>query len=159
MKIGDNFSLYEFEESQVATRYGYDNSIPKKYIPNVRKLVKSILQPLRDELESPLHISSGYRSAKVNVKVKGSKNSAHLKALAADIWTPKLSPRELTQLIVDLDLPYDTVIHEFGKWTHVACSEAKKKPRKRILTAHKIGNNVTRYANGNLEVDENRRLA
>ena len=158
MKLSSNFSLYEFEVSQVATRFGYDNAIPEKYIPNVKKLVKSILQPLRDELDSSLHISSGYRSKKVNKAVKGAKKSAHLKALAADIWSPELSPQDLTQLIIDLDLPFDLVIHEFGKWTHVACAEANKKPRKKILTAHKIGNNVTRYAMGNLEVDDNRRL-
>ena len=158
MKLSSDFSLYEFEVSQVATRFGYENSIPKKYIPNVKKLVKYILQPLRDELDSSLHVSSGYRSKKVNTAVKGAKNSAHLKALAADIWTPTLTPMELTQLIIDLDLPFDMVIHEFGKWTHVACSEIGKKPRNKILTAHKIGNNVTRYAVGNLEVDDERRL-
>jgi len=91
--------------------------------------------------------------------VKGAKNSAHMKGLAADIWTVAHQPIELTQLIIDLELPFELVIHEFGRWTHVACPESKIKPKRKVLTAHKIGNNITRYASGNLEVNENRRLA
>ena len=126
MKLSKNFTLAELEHSQVAVRFGYDNNIPQKYIPNVKRLVTTILQPLRDELKSSLHISSGYRSKKVNQAVKGAKNSAHMRGLAADIWSAELEPIDLTQLIIDLELPFEMVIHEFGRWAHVACPVGKK---------------------------------
>lgn len=123
MKLSKDFNLREFEVSQVATRFGYDNTIPIKYVCNVEKLVTLILQPLRNELNAPLHISSGNRSKKVNAAVKGPRNSSRLKALAADVWTNDVSPLELTQLI-DLDLPSEIVNHELGRWIYVVCAES-----------------------------------
>ncbi len=158
MKLSKNFYLDEFEISQYATRKNYDNRIPPEYIDNIKRLVDTILQPLRNEIGSALHISSGYRSFKVNKGVGGSKNSAHLKAKAADIWSADYTPYELTQLIIKLNLPYEQVIHEFGRWTHVSVPAKNKAPRRKILTAHKVGNNVTRYALGNRSVDQNRKL-
>lgn len=44
-----------------------------------------MLDHLRDYVRTPLIINSGYRTKEHNIKVKGAKNSAHLRGLAVDI--------------------------------------------------------------------------
>ena len=54
-------------------------------IENLKALCMEVLQPLRDYLEKPVVISSGYRCSEVNKAVGGVSGSQHLKGEAADI--------------------------------------------------------------------------
>lgn len=78
-----NFALFEFQNSQVAASRGIDNTIPDDYVPNVEQ-VAVVLQSLRDFINSPVLISSGYRCAKLNGLVGGVRNSFHTIGRAAD---------------------------------------------------------------------------
>jgi uncharacterized protein YcbK (DUF882 family) len=49
-----------------------------------KKLI-SILDSIREELGTPIRITSGYRTPSHNEKIGGKPNSSHLKGLAADI--------------------------------------------------------------------------
>jgi uncharacterized protein YcbK (DUF882 family) len=57
---------------------------------NVRHLVRYYLQPLRDKLDTPLIINSGYRCRQVNQAVGGAPDSMHLRGCAADIRMPSV---------------------------------------------------------------------
>lgn len=54
------------------------------------------LQTFRNEFNQPIVITSGYRSASLNLRVSGAANSKHLRGLAADItfsgYTSYLKP-------------------------------------------------------------------
>ena len=90
MKLSKNFTYEELCHSGVAERKGLRNRPKTKeeervVIENLKALCMEVLQPLRDYLEKPVVISSGYRSEEVNRMVGGVKGSQHLKGEAADI--------------------------------------------------------------------------
>lgn len=93
-KLTENFSLEEFK-----CKDGSD--IPNDLLPNVIELAKN-LQVLRDYLDKPIHVNSGYRSPKYNAKVGGAKNSQHLKAKASDIVIKGMKPKEVAEAIEKL---------------------------------------------------------
>lgn len=47
-------------------------------------LTHAVLQPLRDELGTPVTITSGYRSPQLNSLVGGSKTCQHMRGEAVD---------------------------------------------------------------------------
>ncbi|MDJ0952556.1 MAG: D-Ala-D-Ala carboxypeptidase family metallohydrolase [Acidimicrobiia bacterium] len=144
--ISKNFSLDEFLVSQTATRHGIDMTPPPEIENNIKRLVIDVMQPLRD-IAGPLLISSGYRPEDLNSLIGGSKTSAHRFGCAADFRSNLMTPLDLCELIVDLNLPFDQVIHEFGRWVHVGIRWDDQPIRKQTLTAYKEGTK-TRYLNG-----------
>jgi uncharacterized protein YcbK (DUF882 family) len=71
-----NFSLHEFACGK--------DAVPQKYEANVRRLAKE-LQKIRDVLNTPVRIKSGWRTPEVNKACGGVSRSFHLTAKAADI--------------------------------------------------------------------------
>lgn len=141
MQLTDNFSLEELTRSQLATRSGIDNSVPKLKMGNIRRLA-DFLQELRNNLteklgkDTPVNVSSGYRCYILNVLVGGSERSGHLSALCADISVPGMSPLELALFIEStMGGKYDQLIHEFGEWVHVGLSEEGEALRGQNITA------------------------
>ena len=82
-------------------------------------------------------ISSGYRPPELNRLIGGSTTSAHPYGRAADIVVNGLTPLEVSELIRELGLPYDQVIHEFGQWVHVGISREEDNVRSQELTAYR----------------------
>lgn len=147
MKLTDNFSLDEFLRSQTATRHGISMDPPIEVVDNLRRLCVDILQPYRDVIGVPITITSGYRPPKLNEMIGGSTTSAHMDGRAADIFVAGKSPYEVATAIRDMDLPYDQLIHEFGRWVHVGISREDDDIRMQDLTATR-GNKGTVYAHG-----------
>jgi len=140
MQLTKNFSLAEFEYSETAARYAYDNTIPRELYPNLARLAEA-LQHFRDLVGKPVVLSSGYRSLATNEKVGGSKTSAHMKALAADLRVVGMTTTELFAWIRENRdaLPrFDQVIDEFGRWVHIGLADDGKQPRRQFLLARTI---------------------
>lgn len=117
-QISENFSWEEFEYSDKAIALGIDNTIPDEGIAfQIRSLVLTILQPLRTAIGHALHLTSGYRCIKLNIAVKGAKNSQHTKGQAADIAAS--DPFALAQLVLELNLPFDQMIL-YGDFVHIS---------------------------------------
>ncbi len=55
------------------------------------------LNSLRNKIGSPIVITSGYRCITYNEEVRGVKGSYHLFGMAADIYAPQISLKELLQ--------------------------------------------------------------
>nr|DAM78247.1 MAG TPA: peptidase [Caudoviricetes sp.] len=107
--ISENFSYHEFEDSVKAKENNIDNSIPGPEVKeHIRALVLHVLQPIRDALQKPLVVNSGYRCPELNELVGGKPTSQHLKGEAADIHTS--SPYALAKLAKELELPFDQMI-------------------------------------------------
>ena len=94
MKLADKFSLWEFD-----CRDG--TPIPDEYMENVKKLAEN-LQVIRNKINQPMIIISGYRSPAYNKKIDGAKRSQHMLAKAADIVVSGMDTRELREIIIDL---------------------------------------------------------
>ena len=93
-KLTNNFSLQEFNSK-------CGRPIPNNILPNIIELAKN-LQVLRDAVNKSISITSGYRSPEHNAKVKGAKNSQHVKGTAADIKVTGMTPKEVALVIEGL---------------------------------------------------------
>ena len=139
MILSKNFTLQEFTKSVSAIRNDIDNSPNAEHIRNIQLLVKYVLQPLREGLNKPIRITSGYRSEALNKAIKGSKKSQHCKGQAADLQfkvNGVMSNKMIWDKIIELDLPFDQMINEFDySWIHISYNHEYN--RKAMLEAYK----------------------
>lgn len=128
MRLSKSFTLAEL----CVTSVRLDNTPGPKVTESLRVLATDILQPLRDAVGVPVNVTSAYRSPAVNKAVGGAKTSQHVLGEAADIVVAGMSPREVCEEIIRQDLPFDQLIQEFGRWTHVSRGPRN---RRQVLTA------------------------
>lgn len=126
------FTIKELCYSITAIEKKIDNTPNSEIVINLKQLVKYILDPLREKYGKPISVNSGYRCVALNKAVNGSKNSSHLKGLAADITAGSTTENKiLFDLIIQMNLPFDQLIDENNfRWVHVSFS---KNPRKQVL--------------------------
>jgi uncharacterized protein YcbK (DUF882 family) len=87
MQLTNNFNKIEFES-------GDGQSMPASVLANIKVLAEN-LQKVRDFLNEPMHINSGYRSDVHNAAVGGVRNSQHLLGTAADITMKNFTAKDL----------------------------------------------------------------
>jgi zinc D-Ala-D-Ala carboxypeptidase len=145
MKLSNNFTLEEFLRSQTAARHGIDMTPPDWVLENLQRLVDGCLQPLRDQVKASVNVSSGFRPLDLNSLIGGSKTSEHINGNACDFTITGWAPFETSELIVELGLPFDQVIHEFGAWVHWGMADILRSEK---LTAYKDARHKTRYTHG-----------
>ena len=133
MKLTENFSLSEMLVSAAAMRYKYYEQLaPSENVKqNLKELCENVLQPLRDELKKPVHVRSGYRCKRVNIKVGGSHTSQHIKGQAADIQVAGMTTIEICKAVLDLEIEFDQMIEEYGSWVHISFNSRRN--RKQVL--------------------------
>ena len=149
MNLTPHFSVAELTASSTGLRLGIDNAPSDEILDNLAALADG-LERIRALLGCAMHIDSGYRGPKLNAAVKGAKNSAHLKGLAADFVAPAFgSPLEIARLIAANaeSLGINRVINE-GHWVHVDFPEEGRAPAHIVLTAHFRPGSVTTYTMG-----------
>lgn len=150
MKLTENFNLNELTKSQVADRKGIPNNPSPDQIKALQKLAESVLQPLRNHYESPVIITSGYRSAELCIAIGSSIDSQHAKGQAADLEIIGVSNYDVA-LWIKNNLDFDQLILEFWKgedepnsgWIHV--SYVGKKNRKQSLRAFRDEEGKVKY--------------
>lgn len=149
MNLTEHFTLEELLASDYALRHGIDNNPADPDVLENLHVLANGLERVKAALDGlPVMVNSGYRSPKVNAGVGGSKTSAHLRGLAADIVVPGMTPREVCIALSDADwIGFDQVIFE-GTWTHVAFAEVDEKPRGKVLTAVFRKGQPTYYVEG-----------
>jgi hypothetical protein len=82
-----HFKLREFTESATAMKHGIANVPPPEAVENLRKLCIETLEPLREKLQQPVVITSGYRCQQLNeIIVHASRRSQHMAGQAADFY-------------------------------------------------------------------------
>lgn len=146
MKLTEHFTTEEMERSNTATRLGLNNKCPSEFLVNM-KLVAERLELVRNHYNSPIRITSCYRSPSVNYAVGGSETSAHRYAFAADFTVDGVSNLDVCKWCAENISDYDQIIYEFGKsgWVHIGFTHST--PRKQLLSAKKEGR-ATIYSNG-----------
>ena len=130
MKISPNFKLGEFTKSKKAETFHIDNhgQLNERVVVNLRNLCEHVLQPIRDMIEVPIHVSSGYRCPQLNKVCNGAARSQHTKGEAADIYLDPATAKgwtlwDVAVLIHDFT-DFDQMIWETrqngSKWIHVS---------------------------------------
>jgi hypothetical protein len=91
----------------------------------------------------PIMVNSAFRSKAVNDAVGSKDSSQHRVGCAADLRVPGMTPDEVVKAIIGSGLPFDQVIREFDRWTHISVpNEANGKPRRQALIIDKMGTRV-----------------
>ena len=146
MMLSEHFSLEELTASEVAARAGIDNTPSAETMRNLLRLAAG-LELVRAALgNNPIHVTSGYRSPRLNQMVGGAKNSMHTQGLAADILCPAFGPPlDVCRAIATSRIPVDQIIHELGRWCHVGFAPNGHAARNELLT---IANAATGYELG-----------
>lgn len=140
MQLTAHFTLEEMTASQVASRYGIDNTPKAETVLALRRTCEG-LERIRSLVNGPLHVSSGYRSSQLNKRVGGVPGSQHVRGEAADISAPGMTPEQLASLIQQNKerIGYDQLILEYpgrNGWVHVSFTD---KPRGNELTKTEKG--------------------
>jgi len=137
-RLGRYFTLREMTR----TSTGLDNQPPEHIVAHLTRLVREVLDPLREDLELPIRITSGYRSPSVNAAVGGSRTSRHMTGLAADFKVRGLNARQLVDCIDRLRedgvIDYDQAIAyapSRGGHVHIGLAPEGVTPRRQMLWA------------------------
>lgn len=134
----NHFTFDELIESPKAKAHNINNTPNADAQANINTLLLPGLERVRDVLGHPMYISSGFRSAKLNAAVGGSKTSDHMKGLAADFTCPAFgTPKEVCKALMlhAREVGYRQLINE-QKWVHVSFPDVDQEPDYEVLTAH-----------------------
>jgi hypothetical protein len=102
MKLTKNFTLNEFLVSTHYTPQQLSQYLTKEHKENIFLLALQ-LQKIRNRINLPLKITSGFRPPFLNQQVGGSPNSLHLSGKACDFTTAsKDNNKKVLKAIVDL---------------------------------------------------------
>jgi zinc D-Ala-D-Ala carboxypeptidase len=137
MKLTEHFTLEELTHTD---HREFDNTPNEQELANIQRLAE-FLEELKTVLGGkPIMVNSAFRSKAVNDAVKSKDSSQHRTGNAADIRVPSMTPDEVVKAIMASDLPYDQLIREFDRWTHVSIpNTAGAAPRKQVLIIDKQG--------------------
>jgi zinc D-Ala-D-Ala carboxypeptidase len=121
MQLSKNFSLGEFTHSATAKNRGLNNSPNSHQINNLKILCEKVLQPIRDNFNRPVKITSGFRSRAVNEAIRGAVNSQHSTGEASDFVVDGVPLQRVINYIRN-NLAYDQLILYKNGWIHVSYS-------------------------------------
>ena len=132
-RLTPHFTLEEFTFSQTATRKGIDNTPHEGILDNLCILANG-MEDVRNLLNAPIHVSSGYRCPELNDLLGSKRTSQHTQGLACDFTSNAYgSPQIIFADIITSDIPFDQLILEFDRWIHISFVEDGGTPRKQAL--------------------------
>jgi len=137
MQLSENFT---YEELTHTDHREFDNTPNDAEMANLVRLA-AFLEQVKEVLgDAPIMINSAFRSAEVNKAVGSTDKSQHRHGCAADLRVPGMTPDEVVTAIMGSGLPYDQVIREFDRWTHVSIPNIEDaEPRQMALIIDKSG--------------------
>lgn len=114
------FSLRELTFSKLAQDHNIDNTPDAKTLETL-KYTASQLDKVRELLNKPVNISSGYRCLQVNRRIGSKDTSQHLKAEAVDFKCELFgNPKKVFDKIRESNIHFDQLILEFNQWVHIS---------------------------------------
>jgi uncharacterized protein YcbK (DUF882 family) len=140
MNLTEHFTLDELTSSESAERNGWDNTPNDKELENLKRLAE-FLEDVKKALGGkPVMVNSAFRSKQVNDAVGSKDTSQHRIGCAVDIRVPQLTPDQVVKTIIASGLPFDQVIREVDRWTHLSIPNTPETaPRKQALIIDKTG--------------------
>jgi len=126
-----NFTLAELT---VTDHREFKNEPNPSEIANLQRLA-GLLEQVKSVLGGvPIMVNSAFRSKQVNDAVGSKDTSQHRLGCAADIRVPAMTPDQVVKAVIAAKLPFDQLIREFDRWTHISVpNDPKGKPRGQVL--------------------------
>lgn len=136
-QLSEHFTLEELTHTD---HRQFDNDPNPSELANLTRLA-AFLEQVKTALGGkPVIINSAFRSKAVNDAVGSKDSSQHRIGAAADIRVPGMTPDEVVRTIIASGLPFDQIIREFDRWTHISVTNTPDgKPRKQALIIDKTG--------------------
>jgi zinc D-Ala-D-Ala carboxypeptidase len=133
----EHFTLEELTHTDHRT---LDNTPNETELANIQRLAE-FLEAVKTVLGGkPIMVNSAFRSKAVNDAVGSKDTSQHRIGCAADIRVPSMTPDQLVKAVIASGLPYDQIIREFDRWTHISIpNTAETAPRRQALIIDKQG--------------------
>ena len=136
-KLSEHFTLEELTHTD---HREFDNTPNEQELANLKRLA-AFLEDVKAALGGkPVMVNSAFRCKQVNDAVGSKDSSQHRIGCAVDIRVPQLTPDEVVKTVIASGLPYDQIIREFDRWTHLSIPNTPDaKPRKQALIIDKQG--------------------
>ena len=125
----DNFYYEEYFDSITAEEKDINNVPANLAIVRNAAFTLKKLQQIRNYIEKPIYITSGFRSEKLNKEVGGSPKSQHMLGLAVDIVCPGITEETLAKKIRRSTVIIDQCIIEYkgdSSWVHVGFKQQSR---------------------------------
>ena len=137
MNLTEHFTL---EELTATDHRQFDNTPNEAERANLVRLA-GLLELVKVALGGkPIMVNSAFRSKQVNDAVGSKDTSQHRIGCAADIRVPGMTPDQVVKAVIAAKLPFDQLIREFDRWTHISIpNDPKGKARGQTLIIDKAG--------------------
>ena len=137
MNLSEHFTLDELTHTD---HRELENTPNEQELENIKRLA-AFLETVKEVLGGkPIMVNSAFRSKALNDAVGSKDTSQHRIGCAADIRVPGMTPDEVVKAIIASGIPYDQVIREFDRWTHISIhSDIGHFPRRQALIIDKQG--------------------
>ena len=131
MNLTEHFTL---EELTTTDHREFKNEPNPTETANLKRLA-NLLEQVKVAIGGKLVVvNSAFRSKQVNDAVGSRDTSQHRLGCAADIRVPGMAPDAVVKAIIAAKLPFDQLIREFDRWTHISIpNDPKGKPRGQVL--------------------------
>ena len=137
MNLSDHFTLEELTHTD---HREFENTPNASELANLVRLA-AFLEKVKSLLDNrSVMVNSAFRSKQVNDAVGSKDSSQHRVGCAADLRIPNMTPDEVVRAVIASDLPFDQVIREFDRWTHISVpNTSDAKPRRQALIIDRNG--------------------
>ena len=145
-KISKHISYKEAVRSNAAKRLGVDNTPNDQQLNRMVYVAEKSFEPVREDLNARIYVSSFFRCPVVNVKIGGSTSSFHPLGAAIDadadpykettnreIFLSAIENAEFTELIYEY--PTDDELTNCA-WVHMALIKGREKERRIKIKYH-----------------------
>ena len=131
MNLTEHFTL---EELTITDHREFDNTPNASETANLTRLADFLEQVKEAVGGKAVMVNSAFRSAQINAAVGSKETSQHRVGCAADIRVPSMTPDAVVKAIIAAKLPFDQLIREFDRWTHISVPNTENtKPRGQVL--------------------------
>ena len=136
MNLSRHFTL---DELTFTDHREFDNTPNEKEMQNLVRLA-NFMEKVRDFLGHPIIVNSAFRSKAVNDAVGSKDTSQHRLGCAMDFRCLGLTPNEIVSMLRGSSLPFDQLIREFDRWTHISIPNTPfTPPRGQVLIIDRLG--------------------
>jgi zinc D-Ala-D-Ala carboxypeptidase len=131
VNLSPNFTLEELTFTDHREFDNTPNAIERANLVRLAGFLERVKTTLGGK---PVMVNSAFRSKQVNDAVGSKDTSQHRLGCAADIRVPSLTPDQVVKAIMAAKLPFDQLIREFDRWTHISVTNTLNGiPRNQVL--------------------------
>ena len=136
-QLTEHFTLAELTITDHREFDNTPNEFEKQNLIRLAKLLEQVKSTLGGKA---IMVNSAFRCKQVNDAVGSKDTSQHRLGCAADIRVPGVTPDQVVKACIAAKLPYDQLIREFDRWTHISITNTLNgTPKNQVLIIDKAG--------------------